>query len=594
MKIVYKEKRGENYLEGTSNVFLSDQSGGYFCTATPQTTQYTGWLTYEKDSNELYKTINNIYAHPATDIIIFTGTNATRITGATEEKFKLCEKQLEYTIKNPPYTVILELDFRSINDYDDKGRIYTIETKNEYTLIKYTKYTDNSLFEIKEQRYLAIKGLVNIQEGTEWIKKEYSFDASRNTKSEFYVFKLKLNFPSNKKTTIKFGYGRTEEEATLNANKKNKEIKKLLSTRKNKTANQALSALNNLIVYKENKPVIFAGFPWFYQAWSRDELISLGGIIASKNKKIAKQIILRHLEEISPEGMVRNRFPSSELGSADATGWLYKRIDDLIKMNAFTKKELERINETIKKSIHTTISHKMRNGLIYNEPKETWMDTTTPEGKDSRAGYRIEIQALTLKIFELAKKMNKIGTEEYKKYKKIEEDLKHNTIRTMLINGNLIDGLDETMTPDFTKRPNVFLAYYIYPELLSNKDWEKTFDNVLNECWLEWGGLSSISKNNELFQKRHTGPDNRSYHRGDSWLFMNNISSICMHEVNQKKYQEKIIKILQSSSEEMLTKGLLGQCAELSNADILQSTGCLAQAWSAATLAEALIKTQTK
>ena len=92
MKIVYKEKRGENYLEGNSNVFLADQSGGYFCTATPQFTQYTGWFTYEQDSNEIYKTINNIYAHPTPDSIIFSGTYAKRITGATEEEFKLCEK----------------------------------------------------------------------------------------------------------------------------------------------------------------------------------------------------------------------------------------------------------------------------------------------------------------------------------------------------------------------------------------------------------------------------------------------------------------------------------------------------------------------
>lgn len=594
MKIVYKEKRGENYLEGASNIFLADQSGGYFCAATPQTTQYAGWFTYEKDTNDLYKTINNIYAHPAPDSIIFSSTEAKRITGATEENFKLSEKQLEYTITNPPYTVTMELDFRNINDYDDRGRIYSIETKNDYTIIKYTKYTDNFLFEIKEQRYIIIKGSVKIQEGTDWIKKEFSFDASRNTKSEFYVFRLKLNFPSNKKTTIKLGYGRTEEEAILNSNKKNKGIKKLSGMRKNKTANQALNALNNLILYKEKKPVIFAGFPWFYQAWSRDELISLGGLIYSNNKKIAKQIIMRHLEEISPEGIVRNRFPSSELGSADATGWLYKRIDDLLKLDSFSKKEIQKIQEILKKSIDTINSHKMRNGLVYNEPKETWMDTTTPEGKDQRAGYRIEIQALTLKMFELAKKINKIGTEKYTKYKKMEEGLKQTVLRTMLINGNLIDGLDETATPDFTKRPNIFLAYYIYPELLSKKDWEKTFDNVFNECWLDWGGLSSISKNNDLFQEKHTGPDNKSYHRGDSWLFINNISTICLHEVNKEKYSDKIKKILEASAEEMLLKGFLGQCSELSNANSLESTGCLAQAWSASTLAEALIKTETK
>jgi len=230
--------------------------------------------------------------------------------------------------------------------------------------------------------------------------------------------------------------------------------------------------------------------------------------------------------------------------------------------------------------------------MVFNLPKETRMDTQTPEGKDFRAGHRIEIQALTLRMLNLAKKLNKKNSNSYSKYNDMEDKLKRNVLSTMMINGKLIDGIDESGNPDFTIRPNVFLAYYIYPELLSKKDWEATFDYVLEKCWLEWGGLSSISKKDSLFMSHHTGIDNRSYHRGDSWFFLNNIAAICMLDVNLEKYKGRIKKIKDASLQEMKFKGFIGQCAELSEASSLKSTGCLAQAWSASTLLELLKKTR--
>ena len=59
--------------------------------------------------------------------------------------------------------------------------------------------------------------------------------------------------------------------------------------------------------------------------------------------------------------------------------------------------------------------------------------------------------------------------------------------------------------------------------------------------------------------------------------------------LQDKKFFKKYInKILEASKEETLFKGYIGHSAEISSASTLCSQGCWAQAWSAATLIEAL------
>lgn len=80
--------------------------------------------------------------------------------------------------------------------------------------------------------------------------------------------------------------------------------------------------------------------------------------------------------------------------------------------------------------------------------------------------------------------------------------------------------------------------------------------------------------------------DNRSYHRGDSWFWINNLAAICMHRLDKKKYQQQIKFICEASMKDILFNGIPGHHAELSSASELRSEGCLSQAWSAATFIE--------
>ena len=151
-------------------------------------------------------------------------------------------------------------------------------------------------------------------------------------------------------------------------------------------------------------------------------------------------------------------------------------------------------------------------------------------------------------------------------------------IKSSFWDGNMLaDGLH-----DFTIRPNVFLAYYVYPELLSEDEWKICFENALKKLWLEWGGLTTIDKENPLFKPKHTGANNLSYHRGDSWYWVNNLAAVCMHRLDKDHFNAYVEMVLEASTREILWMGAVANHAEVSSAFRQESRGCLSQAWSLA------------
>jgi glycogen debranching enzyme len=167
---------------------------------------------------------------------------------------------------------------------------------------------------------------------------------------------------------------------------------------------------------------------------------------------------------------------------------------------------------------------------------------------------------------------------------------KKTLIRQQLVKDKIVyDGFSNGVL-DINIRPNVFLAYYAYPGLAMKHQWESTFNHVLKDCWLEWGGLSSIGKSSSLFRDTYSGMTNESYHHGDSWFFVNNIAALALHDFDSKKFKKEIKKIKNASIQELLYGGFIGYCAEVSSAKQLESKGCLSQAWSSATLLELLLK----
>lgn len=464
----------------------------------------------------------------------------------------------------------ISLDSREINDYDDQGRIYTPQQKsNTEVRINYSKYETNELKNKKYELNYSIKSSKTITYKDNWNETNYSYDKERGDNGHHYINKAIQTQLQDKDTlTITFNdYTQSKETK--------KKLKKVLSSK------TELQTLNSLYLPKEN--AILAGLPWFYQIWARDELISLAPLILQKEKNKLKQIINRQLERIGTDGLVKNRYPESELGSIDSLGLLALRINQSIEIIKPSKRELQNIYLIIKKAMTTLEANRLSNSLIKNAPLETWMDTGS--GNSQRSGYRIEIQTLHLTIYDL---LNKIETKlalQKTKSKDIQAAFESNFIQQ----DKLIDGLEEDLTIDPIARPNIFLAHYINGQIINPKIWENTFDEVIEKCWLEWGGFSSIDKSNQKFESNHTGMNNRSYHHGDSWFFINNMAAISMAKVNYQKYEYYIKKILEASLKDMNQNGLKGHCSEISSAAQLSSKGSWCQAWSSSTLHELII-----
>ena len=328
---------------------------------------------------------------------------------------------------------------------------------------------------------------------------------------------------------------------------------------------------------------IYAGLYWFPQFWARDELISLKALMHAGKYPLVKELLWKHLHHITVEGYLPNRVPSADLKSADAAGWLWKRVADFISF-LDQKKLLNRYLTTrdrmfLKRQLRQTIvgikNRHMQNGLVVNGNKETWIDTEW--GGEVRSGARIEIQAAYLHMLNLMGTLCGLtGDKRGKATMALQERSFAQKVRKAFWTGTALkDGSD-----DATMRPNVFLAYYLYPPLLTDTYWKSCFTAALEKLWNDWGGLSTIDKGHPLFCAQYTGENNRSYHRGDSWYWVNNLAAIALRRADPEKFAPYVKRILDASTYELLWSGIVGYSAELSSSARLESKGCLAQAWS--------------
>ena len=339
--------------------------------------------------------------------------------------------------------------------------------------------------------------------------------------------------------------------------------------------NAAIHSLDSLMVDGR----IFAGLPWFFQFWTRDEAISVGALIKQKRIKEAKDIIMKELSLVQKNGRLANRDPGTDTGSADATGWALLRLSQIVKEQKLDESETIFLKAKLEYILSKILDVYVNNELVYNKAQETWMDTTI-NGDDTREGARIEIQALQLALYKFVYELS--GQEHFLELAmRLKEAIKNHFWNKEM----LADGFE-----DYTIRPNIFIAYYSYPEILTDDEWKTCFDNALDKLWLHWGGLSTIDREHRWFQPNHTGQNNVSYHRGDSWYWINNLAAICMNRLDKEHYKDKIEKIVEASTHELLWMGAIGSHSEISSASHLESRGCFAQAWSLAMYIEMIIE----
>jgi len=435
------------------------------------------------------------------------------------------------------------LDCKSIFDDRVWGRHYTVEQQADHLKIQYRLEPDGREGGTKNDITLELFGVEQFTPRGTFVETSCSFDVARNappaSRWEYHLGNI------------------TTHELTIRVTLPE-------PLRQKKTLHHPLAPL----ILSNDRLV--AGYPWFFESWTRDELISCGGLLAVGDKVTTTAILTKYIPLLGTTVLLPSKYPSSSLGAADGWGWWAFRVEQLLNLDVKLPWNNIELKDKLAQQLDLLWANRGTNGLIHNKDLETWMDTS--HQGDTRAGACIEIQALTLVLHRLYERLN--GKPDPRKTQLIA------AVRKQFVHGLALCD----RAGDDTQRPNIVLAHHLVPELFSTPEWITFFDTMLQACWLPWGGLSSIATNHKLFTPEHSGQDNISYHRGDSWWWINHLAAISLSSLDQHKYADHIQTIVRAS-ERVQVLGA-DQLPELSSAATLSPKGCLFQTWSLATWLE--------
>lgn len=602
-----KEHIVDSSIKGMPNMeempfLLTNRHGGYAMFADKQISRFFG-LHFNLNF-KMFKVLSDIRVNGAgkinkLNVKPWCVERTRKGGGGLKETFFMPHghSALVYGLSSPR---LIEFVFDIRESYDNRnfGRNFSMVREANKVIISYTKSTDYREDATNGQKEYAVYACVafpndevRCQMNKQWYPHEYDMDKKRNSapwgKYLYDAFSAKTGLcvvtfsDSRKKAIFEADYvlsnidwlkKKQADIATLNLS----HGKRIMHDNNLKAFAFSINALHGLTNIIDDATGIYAGLPWFFQFWSRDEAISLQPLFLFNGEHLAKDIVMRNLDMVNTYGVSYGMYPRNDIASSDALGWLCKRIHQ--NLDVFDDEEREIIFQKLKGYTNRLIKMETVDGLAKNDAKTTWMDTDF--AGDNRAGERIEIQAMRLMMYKLLKELS-VNKFYSKQYEELEDGLRKR-VRDSFWNGRYLkDGAN-----DETIRPNVFIAYYIYPELLEKAEWKLCFDNAINALWLDWGGLASIDKKHPLFIDTYTGENPRSYHRGDSWYWINNLAALCMYRLDKEKYAMRIKAIIDASTREILYSGVIGYHAELSSAKEQKSQGCLAQAWSSAMYVE--------
>lgn len=555
---------------------------GYLWIGQGPASHYQGWF-FESDAG-LVKIIESIEAKGCGYAEVFKNNfwNVEKIGDDIDEKFFLYGDDCLACEINKFVPLRIYLDIREPYKDPKLGRHYSVCEENGILLISYSQ--DNDF--LMPQIFLAIAGdFDGFEIKNEWILREYELDKRRSASFQRWVFSPADLMASK----LVFVAGAEKEKVVARAqniwrnfDKVKKERSSLFDgnfsfldfsrTKEGQMANIcARKSLESLFCKNKESLSLRAGFPWFFQVWQRDEAVSLKGLDLF-DKKSAWEIFWRQINELEAANF--------HFDTADGAGWLFLRVREFFEKGKLNVKETAALKEVLKESISWLLENQTENGLAITKGQKTWMDSL------DRDGAPIEIQALRLNMYSLAADLT-ADKKQKKYYSDLESKLKYNTRQLFFYGKKLADRFNTKENKlDFTVRPNIFLAAYAYPNLLSKKEWQACFESALEKLWLDWGGVATIDKSDPRLHPRDTGENPVAYHNGDSWFLVNNIAAIVMSRTDYPKFKYYIDKIFEASKNDILWYGALGCASEISSAEIYESAGCPNQAWSAATFLE--------
>lgn len=523
MKVIYKELP-ENLIwskvDTLHPLLVLVNKMHWFVKSFSKKSIYMGYW-FEKDG-EVYKLISDINFLEEIEKIEIIDEKSVALFSRDNNiiNLNLEDNFLEIQAIKPVFLEIY-FDGRKLYSNLDEGQIYNfIPGQKSFYL---------NFFQEKEKFNLnaIIEFEGDLQFINEFFEEEFDFDKERN--STFFEFKILKAFRGHV-TQLKVTPDFKNSDENIEIQEKLNPLKKFILKR-------------ILSLYDGEK--LRAGLFWFPQRWFRDELLTLIFLDFEKAFKQLKEKILNYYLNNLENIWDKNK-EKEYIVSADTLLLLLNLLDE----------------ETINKNYKSFLNYfrkwqeKFFEEGINLPPRSTWMDTKSRE-------KALEIELMYLRALEKLQLFD-----EFKKYKVY--------LKTKIFTNSYPK--EEIISP------NAFLGYYFYKNFWEEHEWLKIFDEIIKNYYLPWGGFSSESKNSPNFFEYHTGENSLSYHSGDSWFWLNNLSAYVLKNFAPKKYEEYVKKIQEASLINLFNLGSLGYMSELSSAKELKAEGCPVQLWSLSSL----------
>ena len=322
---------------GEASFLLANKLGGFALFGIDS--RYNG--VFFSLGSGLLKVIEDVRIKGKTTKIINNFSSVDRVTGGVIERFRMHANSLIYELSESA-PVDIRLDVRAPYDNREWGRQYNVTFDKNRIIIHFTKSFDSRDHDAKEGEeysiYLVITSDERIRFGRkgEWIRRVYTFDQERNSLPfERYVYDAVKLVAKKLVFSVALDKGEAPKEAARAIKSRiNKAVVlsgccRRLNDKEVALAFQcAVNSLNSLVLADSH--AIYAGLPWFFQVWSRDEAISLKAALLQNEFGLVKSILLRQLQSIGQDGCLPSRFPSIGIASADAIGWHFRRWHELI------------------------------------------------------------------------------------------------------------------------------------------------------------------------------------------------------------------------------------------------------------------------
>ena len=314
MKVTHfltSQEKYEKEVDGVS-FLLSNNLGDYLWMNESARSRYEGWFC--RVNEKMLRVIETIEIESGGDIL------------ETQNFFNHIERKREninevFYLSQNGHNFTYELsEERQINVFFDFRESYSSSFTKDY---KFKKEGDFLIVEFSPHFYLAIKS----EEGNDVkkiVNRDYFYDQNRN--SFPYTRDVYKGLSLFGKKFI-FAVGESKREA-INEIKKIK-LKNILKEEISIDFLCTKNALSNLLIPKSKGS--YAGLPWFFHFWQRDEAICLKSVIAI-NPDLGKDIFFKLMKNGLKEG-------PGGVKNVDSIGWTIKRLDDILPFLNETEKE---------------------------------------------------------------------------------------------------------------------------------------------------------------------------------------------------------------------------------------------------------------